>query len=307
MSNIEILTEQREEFGVNPLGGVAAPPEVVRIRPSAGWRALNLVEVWRYRELLWFMAVRDIKLRYKQTALGVAWAVMQPLLTNVVFSIFFGMLAHIPSDGLPYPLFALVAQLPWQLFSYALTQASNSLVAEQRVITKVYFPRLVVPLASVLSGLVDFAVTLVLVLGLMACYWWTGALVADHPMALIWALLAVPFLVLFALATALAVGLWLSALNVQYRDVRYTIPFLAQLWMFATPVAYSSTLVPEAWRPLYGLNPMAGVVESFRWVLLGSGAVDWPMLAVSAVVVVLLLTGGLFYFRRLERTFADVV
>jgi lipopolysaccharide transport system permease protein len=279
-----------------------APAEVVRIRPSAGWRALNLVELWRYRELLWFLALRDIKLRYKQTALGVAWAVMQPLFTVVVFSIFFGALAGIQSDGLPYPLFVLTALLPWQLFSYALTQSSNSLVAEQRVITKVYFPRLVVPLASVLSGLVDFAVAFVLVLATMAWYWCTG-----KPVTLTWAILTVPLLVLFALATALAVGLWLAALNVQYRDVRYTIPFLAQLWLYATPVAYPSTLVPEAWRPLYGLNPMAGVVESFRWALLGSGAVDWPMLGVSAFVVVLLLVGGLFYFRRLERTFADVV
>jgi lipopolysaccharide transport system permease protein len=279
-----------------------APAEVVRIRPSAGWRALNLAELWRYRELLWFLALRDIKLRYKQTALGVAWAVMQPLFTVIVFSIFFGALAGIQSDGLPYPLFVLTALLPWQLFSYALTQSSNSLVAEQRVITKVYFPRLVVPLASVLSGLVDFAVAFVLVLALMAWYWWTG-----KPVMLTWAILTVPLLVLFALATALAVGLWLAALNVQYRDVRYTIPFLAQLWLYATPVAYPSTLVPEAWRPLYGLNPMAGVVESFRWALLGSGAVDAPMLGVSAGVVVLLLAGGLFYFRRLERTFADVV
>jgi lipopolysaccharide transport system permease protein len=279
-----------------------APPEVVQIRPGSGWRALNLVELWRYRELLWFLAVRDIKLRYKQTALGVAWAVLQPLCTTGVFSIFFGVLAKVPSDDLPYPLFALTALLPWQLFSYALTQSSNSLVAEQRVITKVYFPRLVVPLASVLSGLVDFVVTFVLVLGLMAWYWWKG-----QPVTLTWAVLAVPLFVLFALAAALAVGLWLSALNVLYRDVRYTIPFLTQLWLFATPVAYPSSLVPAEWRPLYGLNPMAGVVESFRWALLGSGIVDWPMLGVSAGVVFVMLVGGLFYFRRLERTFADVV
>jgi len=282
---------------VAPLTG-----ELVRIRPSAGWRSLNLAELWRYRELLWFMAMRDIKLRYKQTALGVSWAVIQPLLTVVVFSIFFGVLAKVPSDDLPYPLFVLTALLPWQLFSYALTQSSNSLVAEQRLITKVYFPRLIVPLASVLSGLVDFAVAFVLVLGLMAWYAWT-----ERPVTLTWAILTVPLLVIFALATALAVGLWLAALNVQYRDVRYTIPFLAQFWLFATPVAYPSTLVPEAWRPLYGLNPMAGVVESFRWALLGSGAVDGLMLGVSAIVVLLLLVGGLFYFRRLERTFADVV
>ncbi len=271
--------------------------EVVRIRPSAGWRALHLTELWRYRELLWFLALRDVKLRYKQTALGVAWAVIQPLFTALVFTIFFGNLGKLPSDGLPYPLFVLTALLPWQLFSYALTQSSNSLVNEQRLITKVYFPRLAVPLASVLSGLVDFAVAFVLVLGLMVWY----------AVPLTWALLAVPLLVLFALAAALAVGLWLAALNVQYRDVRYTIPFLTQMWLFLTPVAYPSSLVPAEWRPLYGLNPMAGVVESFRWALLGTGNVDVALLAVSAAVVVALLAGGLFYFRRLERTFADVV
>lgn len=304
MSNANV-SHLRADCAPESSGGaviIPAPVEVVRIRPSAGWRALNLIELWRYRELVWFLALRDIKLRYKQTALGVAWAVIQPLFTVIVFSIFFGALAGVKSDDLPYPLFVLTALLPWQLFSYALTQSSNSLVAEQRVITKVYFPRLVVPLASVLSGLVDFAVAFLLVLVLMAWYAWQG-----QPVTLTWAILTVPLLVLFALATALAVGLWLAALNVQYRDVRYTIPFLAQLWLFASPVAYPSTLVPEAWRPLYGLNPMAGVVESFRWALLGSDAVDGPMLVVSAVVVVLLLIGGLFYFRRLERTFADVV
>jgi lipopolysaccharide transport system permease protein len=303
MSNLDVLPTV-DETPQPPLDSTSAKaPEVVRVRAGQGWRALNLFELWRYRELLWFLALRDIKLRYKQTALGVAWAVIQPLLSVLVFSIFFGALAGVKSDDLPYPLFSLTAMLPWQLFSYALTQSSNSLVAEQRLITKVYFPRLVVPIASVLSGLVDFAVTFVLVLCFMAWYTWTGAFVPAWS----WALLALPVLVLFAVATALAVGLWLAALNVQYRDVRYTIPFLAQLWLFATPVAYPSSMVPERWRPLYGLNPMAGVVESFRWALLGSGAVDWSMLGVSALVVILLLAGGLFYFRRLERTFADVV
>jgi lipopolysaccharide transport system permease protein len=279
-----------------PPGG-APDPAVVRIRPSAGWRALNLTELWRYRELLWFLALRDIKLRYKQTGLGVAWAVLQPLFTTLVFTIFFGNLGKMPSDDLPYPLFVLTALLPWQLFSYALAQASNSLVHEQRLITKVYFPRLAVPLASVLSGLVDFAVTFVMVLALMVWF----------QVPLTWALLAVPLLVLFALAAALAVGLWLAALNVRYRDVRYTIPFLTQLWLFLTPVAYPSSLVPAEWRPLYGLNPMAGVVEAFRWALLGTDGVDGGLLTVSAGMVVVLLAGGLFYFRRLERTFADVV
>jgi lipopolysaccharide transport system permease protein len=274
------------------------PPEGwVRIRPSSGWRALNLLELWRYRELLGFLALRDLKVRYKQTALGVAWAVIQPLFTMLVFSIFFGALAKIPSDGVPYPLFVLVALLPWQLFAYALTQSSNSLVNEQRLITKVYFPRLLVPLASVVSGLADFAVAFVLVLLFMVGYGVTPS----------WNLLAVPLLVLFAVATALAVGLWLAALNVQFRDVRYAVPFLTQIWMFLTPVAYPSSLVPEAYRPLYGLNPMAGVVEAFRWALLGQGELSVGLLAVSVGTVLALLAGGLYYFRRLERTFADIV
>ncbi|HET6574194.1 MAG TPA: ABC transporter permease [Fimbriiglobus sp.] len=276
---------------------LTAPPDVTRIRPSGGWRALDLAELWRYRELLFFLTLRDVKLRYKQTALGVAWAVLQPLLTMAVFTIFFGKLGKMPSDGKPYAVFVLAALVPWQLFAYALTQSSNSLVAEQRLITKVYFPRLIVPVASVLAGLVDFAVAFVLLLLLMAGYG-----VAPG-----WGVLAAPVFALFALLTALAVGLWLSALNVQYRDVRYTIPFLTQFWLFVTPVAYPASIVPEAYRPLYGLNPMAGVVEGFRWALLGTDAPNWGLVTVSAGVVVLLLTGGLFYFRRMEKTFADVV
>jgi lipopolysaccharide transport system permease protein len=274
-----------------------ALPGVVRIRPSSGWRALDLAEVWKYRELLWFLAWRDITVRYKQTVLGVAWAVIQPLFTMVIFSLFFGYLAKMPSDGVPYPIFTLVALLPWQLFAYALTQSSNSLVNEQRLISKVYFPRLIVPLASVVSGLADFGVAFLLVLGMMVFY----------AVPLSWNLLAVPFLVLFALATALAVGLWLAALNVQFRDVRYVVPFLTQIWMFATPVAYPSSLIPADYRPWFGLNPMAGVVEGFRWALLGQGEAPTGLLAVSVLTVVVLLVGGLFYFRRLERNFADVV
>ncbi len=272
-------------------------PVHVRIRPTTGWRALNLRELWQFRELLFFLAWRDVKLRYKQTALGIAWAVIQPLFTMLVFSLFFGKLGGMKSDkDLPYPLFVLTALLPWQLFSYALTQSSNSLVSEQRLISKVYFPRLLVPLSSVLAGLVDFVVTFVLLLIMMACYGvWPG-----------WAVVALPFFVLLALASALAVGLWLSALNVKYRDFRYTIPFLTQFWLFLTPIAYSSSIVPEAWRPLYGVNPMAGVVDGFRWALLG-GEPPGLMLAVSTAAVTLMLIGGLFYFRRLERTFADVV
>jgi lipopolysaccharide transport system permease protein len=279
------------------------PREILRIRPSQGWRAIDLREVWRYRELLWFLTWRDIKLRYKQTALGVAWAVLQPLFTMAVFTVFFGKLGKLPSDGKPYALFVLAALLPWQLFAYALTQSSNSLVAEQRLITKVYFPRLIVPVASVLSGLVDFLVAFCLMAVMMAA----GPVFGWFTVTPTAAVLAIPIFTLFAVLTALAVGLWLSALNVQYRDVRYTIPFLTQFWMFLTPVAYSASLVPPAYRLLYGLNPMAGVVEGFRWALLNTDAPDWGMMAVSAGVVLVLLAGGLFYFRRMERTFADVV
>jgi lipopolysaccharide transport system permease protein len=280
-----------------------APPDITRIRPGKGWRGIDLREVWRYRELLWFLTLRDIKLRYKQTALGVGWAVLQPLFTMAVFTVFFGRLGKLPSDGKPYALFVLAALLPWQLFAYALTQSSNSLVAEQRLITKVYFPRLIVPIASVLSGLVDFLVAFVLMAGMMA----TGPAFGWFTLRPTAAIFAIPIFTLFAVLSALAVGLWLSALNVQYRDVRYTIPFLTQFWMFLTPVAYSASLVPPEYRLLYGLNPMAGVVEGFRWALLDTDAPNWGMIAVSTGVVLALLVGGLFYFRRMERTFADVV
>lgn len=259
--------------------------------------ALNIAEIWHYRELLFFLVWRDIKVRYKQTALGVAWAVLQPLFTMLVFTLFFGRLAKISSNGLPYPLFSYAALLPWQLFAFALTESSNSIVVNERLITKVYFPRLVIPLAAVLAGLVDFAIAFVLLIGLMIWYRVTPTL----------AILTLPLFIIFALVTALSAGLWLSALNVQYRDVRYTLTFIVQLWLFASPVAYSSTLVPPRWRPLYGLNPMAGVIEGFRWALLGKSPAPGPMLAVSVFVVIIFLFGGLRYFRRMERTFADVV
>lgn len=267
------------------------------IQPGKSWRPLDWKELWRYRELFWFLAARDIKVRYKQTALGASWAIIQPFFTMVVFSIFFGRLAKVPSDGLPYPLFSFCALLPWQMFSHALTQSSNSLVTEQRLISKVYFPRILVPLSSVSSATVDFAIAFVMLLAMMG---WYGV----YPG---WAALTLPFFVLLALASALAVGVWLSALNVHYRDFRYTIPFLTQLWMFLTPVAYPSSLVPEQWRWLYGLNPMAGVVEGFRWALLGNDSVSVPLLSASVVAVLLLLAGGLVFFRRTEKTFADIV
>lgn len=269
----------------------------IRIEPSKGWISLGLTDLWHYRELLFFLAWRDIKVRYKQTVLGAAWAVIQPLFTMLVFTLFFGRLAKVPSDGIPYPLFSYTALLPWQLFAYALTESSNSVVANQHLITKVYFPRLIVPLASILAGLVDFVIAFTLVVGMM---FWYGV----RPS---WTVFTLPFFVIFTMVTALAVGLWLSALNVQYRDVRYTLTFIVQFWLIASPVAYSSTLVPARWRPFYGLNPMAGVIEGFRWALLGKAQAPGMMLWVSVMVVAVVLVGGLYYYRRMEKTFADVV
>jgi lipopolysaccharide transport system permease protein len=270
--------------------------QVIRRQARPGWVAINFAELWQYRELLFFQALRDIKVRYKQTALGAAWAILQPVLTMVVFSIFFGKLAGIPSDGVPYPIFAFTALLPWQLFAYALTHSSNSLVESANVLTKVYFPRLILPLASVLAGLVDFVIAFAVLIAMMLYY--------DVVPG--WGVITLPLFTLLALAAALAVGLWLSALNVKYRDVRYTIPFLSQFWLFITPVAYSSSLVPEKWQAIYGVNPMAGVVDGFRWALLGKTP-PGSMLIVSVTVTVLLLVGGLFYFRRMEKNFADIV
>jgi lipopolysaccharide transport system permease protein len=274
----------------------AALPHVV-IRPARGWTGLELRELWQYRELLFFLIWRDIKVRYKQTALGAAWAVIQPVFSMVVFSLFFGRLAKVPSDGIPYPVFAYCALLPWQLFAYALAESSNSVVANERLITKVYFPRLVIPIAGVLAGLADFATAFSVLIVLMLHY----GIVPT------WTIATLPLFVLLAILTALAVGLWLSALNVQYRDVRYTVGFLTQIWLFLSPVAYPSSLVPERWRPFYGLNPMAGVVEGFRWALVGKTPAPGAMLGVSVAMVVLLLVGGLYYFRRMENSFADVI
>jgi lipopolysaccharide transport system permease protein len=267
------------------------------IDPPSGWTAIGFRELWDYRELLYFLTWRDVKVRYKQTALGAAWAIIQPLFMMLVFSLFFGRLAKIPSDGIPYPIFTFCALLPWQLFAHALTESSNSLVANERLITKVYFPRLVVPIAAVLGGLVDFAVAFAILLVMMLYY----GIVPT------WAIVTLPGFILLAVMTALGVGLWLSALNVKYRDVRYTINFLIQFWLFATPVAYPSSLVPAKWRALYGLNPMAGVVEGFRWALLGKTEAPGAMLWVSVAVVIVILIGGLYYFRRMEQEFADVV
>lgn len=270
---------------------------VARIDPPSAWPAIGLRELWEYRELLYFLIWRDIKVRYKQTVLGAAWAVIQPLFMMLVFSLFFGKLAGVPSDGIPYPVFTFCGLLPWQLFAYSVTQASNSVVGSQNLITKVYFPRLVVPISAVLGGVVDFAIAFVLLLAMMVYY---GIVPA-------WQIVALPGLVLLAVLAALGVGLWLSALNVQYRDVRYTISFLVQFWLFATPVAYPSSIVPEKWRVLYALNPMVGVVDGFRWALLGKPESPVMPLLISVTVVFLLLIGGLYYFRRMEQEFADIV
>lgn len=271
-------------------------PELV-IRPSRGWVALQVKDVWRYRELVFFLTWRDINVRYKQTALGAAWAIIQPFFTMLVFTIFFGQLGRIPSDGLPYPVFSFCALLPWQLFAYSLSESSNSLVANQNLISKVYFPRVVIPLASTLGGLLDFVISFVVLLGMMLFY-------QIRPTSAVWTL---PFFVLLALVTAMGAGLWLSALNVEYRDVRYTIPFLTQFWMFLTPIAYPASIVPEQWRVLYGINPMVGVVEGFRWALLGSGNAPGLLMIVSVLASLTLFVSGLYYFKRMERTFADKV
>jgi lipopolysaccharide transport system permease protein len=276
--------------------GPPADPKPTIIDPSTGWAPLRLGELLAYRELVYFLVWRDVKVRYKQTALGVAWAVLQPLLAMFVFSLFFGRLAAMPSDGLPYPVFNLAGLVPWTFFVFGLTEAANSLVGSRHLITKVYFPRLAVPLAPVLAGLVDFSIAFVLLLLVMAWYGIVPGL----------AVLAVVPLILLAFVTALGVGLWLAALNVQYRDVRYVLPFLSQLWLFATPIVYPSSLVPMPWRTVYAVNPMVGVVDGFRWALLGT-APPGMTIVVSATAAVAIAIGGAFYFRRMERGFADIV
>jgi lipopolysaccharide transport system permease protein len=270
---------------------------VTIIRPSRGWRALNLRELWEYRELLYFLAWRDVKIRYKQTVMGATWAVIQPFFTMVVFSLFFGKLAKVPSDEIPYPIFSYAALVPWQFFASGLSQSSTRLVGSANLIRRVYFPRLVIPISAVLAGGVDFALAFAVLLGMMLFY---GILPTA---AVIW----LPFLLLLALVTALGVGLWLTAMHVQFRDVRYLVPFLVQAWMFATPIAYPSSLLDEPWHTLYGINPMAGVVEGFRWALLGTETAPGPIVLVSALVAVGSLVSGAYYFRRMEKTFSDVV
>jgi lipopolysaccharide transport system permease protein len=269
---------------------------VIRIQPTHGWASLNLAELWSYAELIYFFMWRDIKVRYKQTILGVLWAIIQPLFTMLVFALFFGRLAKVPSDGIPYPIFSYAALVPWTFFATGLTQASNSLVQNSNMLKKIYFPRMTMPIATVAAGCVDFCLAFVVLIGMMAFY-------RTVPT---WKVVWLPFFLLLALVTCLGVSLWLSAMNVQFRDVRYTIPFITQFWMLATPIAYPSSLLPQPWRTVYGINPMVGVVEGFRWALLGERTAPGPMVAVSSIVALGLLVGGALYFRRQEKTFADV-
>ena len=272
-------------------------PNQTIIEPPRGIIDLNLRELWPYHELFFFLVWRDISVRYRQTVLGVMWAILQPLFTMVIFSVIFGSFAKLPSDGVPYPIFTFTALLPWQLFSHALTSSSGSVVGESRLLTKIYFPRLIIPLSSVGTGVVDFFLSFLILIALMIYY--------DIQFS--WKIAAMPLFILLVLITALAVGLWLSALNVQYRDVRHTVPFLVTAWMYATPIAYSASLVPERWRALYGLNPMVGVVEGFRWMLLDKPFPDLRMFIVSTSVIMILFFGGLIYFKRMENYFADVI
>jgi lipopolysaccharide transport system permease protein len=271
--------------------------QVTVIRPSAGWRAIDLAELWEYRGLLYFLVWRDVKIRYKQTVLGASWAIIQPFLTMVVFSVFFGRLARVPSDGIPYPIFSFAALVPWTFFANGLVQSANSVVGSQELVKKVYFPRLAIPVSAVLAGGVDFGIAFLVLLGMMAFY----GIVPTA--AIVW----LPGLLLLALVTCLGAGLWLSALNVRYRDVRHAVPFLVQFWLFATPIAYPSSLLAEPWRTVYALNPMVGVIEGFRWALLGTETAPGLLILVSTAAAVVVFMGGALYFRRMERDFADIV
>jgi lipopolysaccharide transport system permease protein len=290
---MSVIESEFQATKLQPIADIS----VIRIEPSRGWVSIELSELWTYRELLYFLIWRDVKVRYKQTVIGIGWAILQPLLTMVVFTMIFGNFAKIPSDGLPYPVFAFTALLPWNLFAGALNRCTLSLVGSANLITKVYFPRLIVPVSAIISGIIDFAIAFVFLLGLMLWF---------HIVPT-WGAIALPIFLLLTLITALAVGLWLSALDVRYRDVGHAIPFLIQIWMFLSPVAYPLSVVPEKWRLLYSLNPMVGVIEGFRWALLGKESPDFKVIAVSTAVVVALLLSGVVYFKRIERTFADVV
>jgi lipopolysaccharide transport system permease protein len=299
MSSSNIQAQQNLENDVGRPSEVwkANEAQVVHIEPSKGWVSLKLQEVWNHRELLYFLTWRDIKVRYKQTVLGAAWAIIQPVSAMVVFSLFFGKLAKMPSDGIPYPIFAYAGLVPWTFFANGLSQSSNSLVGSGNLIKKIYFPRLIIPISSVVSGALDFVLAFIVLLGMMLYFGFLPT----------WNVIWLPLLLLLAFVTSLGMGLWLSAMNVQFRDVRYTVPFLTQLWLFATPIAYPSSLLTEPWRTLYGINPMVGVVEGFRWALLGTDTTLGPIVIVSILASIVLLVSGAFYFRRMEKTFADVI
>ena len=288
MSVLESEVGQAQATGTVP---------VTIIEPSRGWLGLDFKELWDYRELLYFLIWRDVKVKYKQTIIGAGWAILQPLITMVIFTLVFKKIADIPSDNIPYPIFAYTALLPWNLFSGGLNRSTVSLVAQSNLISKVYFPRIIVPLSATISGVVDFAIAFIILVGMM---FWYGIV----PTA---AILSLPLFITIALVAALSVGLWLSALNVRYHDVGHAIPFLVQIWMFASPVAYPVSALPERWRLLYSLNPLAGVIEGFRWAMLGKESPDFVVIAVSATAMIALLFSGIVYFKRTERTFADVI
>lgn len=288
--------KNRMNLSTNRRSDMGEEIPIIVIKPMSGWAPIDLKELWAYRELLQTFIMRDINVRYKQTALGAAWAVIQPFFMMVVFTLFFGKLAKIPSEGIPYPIFSYAALLPWTLFAEGLSRSTNSVVGNANIMTKVYFPRLLLPISGVVSPLVDFAIAFVILLGMMLYF---GFYPTEN---IIW----LPAFILLALASSLGAGLWLSALNVQYRDFQYTVPFLIQIWLFASPVVYPSSLLPEPYRMIYGLNPMAGVIEGFRWTLLGTSP-PGSLIVVSVVVILAILVSGAFYFRRMEKTFADVV
>ncbi len=276
---------------------IPAPTVPVRIAPSSGWAFAKFKELWNYRELVYFLVWRDIKVRYKQTVLGLAWAILQPLMTMVVFSVFFGKLAQVPSDGIPYPIFSYAALVPWTFFTYGLNQGANSLVSSSQMLKKIYFPRLAMPLSAVFSGLVDFVLAFGVLLLLMIYYGFAPTLNT------LW----LPLFMLLAVIATVGVCLWLAAMNVQFRDVRYVIPFLTQLWFFITPITYPSSLLTEPWRTIYSLNPMAGVVDGFRWALLDATTLPLSVMLASWTAALLLFGSGVYYFNRMEKTFADVV
>jgi lipopolysaccharide transport system permease protein len=281
---------------VIPFATAGEREPTIKIRPPKKWVPINFSELWQYRELLYSFVARDVKIRYKQTALGFLWAIIQPLFLMVVFTLFFGNLAKVPSEGIPYPLFTFTALIPWTLFAEGITRSTTSMVSNAGIMTKVYFPRLIMPISGILSPLVDFAIAFVILIIMMAYYGFVPTI----------AIVLLPAFIVLAIMTSLSVGLWLSALNVKYRDFQYTIPFLIQLWLFASPVVYPASMLPESWQFIYALNPMVGVIEGFRWALLGTNPPE-AIIMISVGVVVLLLVGGLFYFKRMEQYFADVV